>query len=119
MFFCVKAHPPVPTGNTVRVDTLELTFVLAETSRPSIIAYLVPSEVIIGAHSPWQNPYAERIIGSIRRECLDHLIVLSEEHLYRILGEYFSYYNESRRDVDVMAGICLNVPAPLPGWSFR
>ncbi len=46
--------------------------------------------------SPWQNGYAERLIGSIRRECLDHLIVLSERHLLRILGEYFEYYHRSR-----------------------
>jgi len=38
-------------------------------------------EVVTAAHSPWQNPYAERLIGSIRRECLDHLIVLNEEQL--------------------------------------
>jgi transposase InsO family protein len=53
-------------------------------------------EVIIAPRSPWQNPYAERIIGSIRRECLDHMIILNEEHLYLILKEYFRYYNESR-----------------------
>ena len=43
-----------------------------------------------------QNPYAERLIGSIRRQCLDHLIVLSEGQLRRILREYFGYYNEVR-----------------------
>src|SRR5499426_161260 len=53
-------------------------------------------EVITAPHSPWQNPYAERIIGSIRRECLDHVIVLSEEHLRRILKRYFLYYHNSR-----------------------
>jgi putative transposase len=42
-------------------------------------------EVVTSAQSPWQNPYAERLIGSIRRECLDHVIVLSEKHLRRIL----------------------------------
>ncbi len=46
--------------------------------------------------SPWQNGYCERVIGSIRRECLDHIIVLNEKHLRRILKEYFSYYHESR-----------------------
>jgi len=46
--------------------------------------------------SPWQNPYAERIIGSIRRECLDRMIVLNQAHLKRILTEYFKYYHESR-----------------------
>jgi transposase InsO family protein len=46
--------------------------------------------------SPWQNPYVERLIGTIRRECLDHLIVFGEAHLRRILGKYAAYYNESR-----------------------
>jgi transposase InsO family protein len=46
--------------------------------------------------SPWQNPYAERVIGSIRRECLDHVIVLTPGHLRRILSGYASYYNRVR-----------------------
>ncbi len=53
-------------------------------------------EVLIAYRSPWQNPFAERLIGSIRRECLDHVIVLGEKHLRRILGEYFRYYHRSR-----------------------
>jgi len=47
-------------------------------------------QVLITPRSPWQNPYVERLIGSIRRECLDHLIVLSEDHLRRILAEYLT-----------------------------
>lgn len=50
----------------------------------------------IAPASPWQNSYAERLIGSIRRECLDHLIVLGESHLRRILRSYGRYYNEAR-----------------------
>ena len=46
--------------------------------------------------SPWQNPYVERLFGSIRRECLDHIIVLGENHLRRVLRSYVAYYNESR-----------------------
>ena len=46
--------------------------------------------------SPWQNPYCERLIGSIRRECLDHVIVLNERHLKRILSDYFGYYHGFR-----------------------
>jgi transposase InsO family protein len=46
--------------------------------------------------APWQNAYVERLIGSIRRECLDHMIVFGEAHLRRILGAYAAYYNESR-----------------------
>ncbi|MGB9317385.1 MAG: integrase core domain-containing protein, partial [Pseudolabrys sp.] len=50
----------------------------------------------IAPGSPWQNGFAERLIGSIRRECVDHLIVLGETHLRRILAKYAAYYNESR-----------------------
>ena len=53
-------------------------------------------EVLIAPRAPWQNPYCERVIGSIRRECLDHVIVLNEAHLHRILTEYFQYYHNSR-----------------------
>jgi transposase InsO family protein len=50
----------------------------------------------IALGSPWQNGFAERLIGSIRRECLDHLVVLSEAHLRRILRSYAVYYNKIR-----------------------
>jgi putative transposase len=53
-------------------------------------------QVPISARSPWQNCYAERMIGSIRRECLNHVIVINEWHLRRILKSYFSYYHRSR-----------------------
>ena len=53
-------------------------------------------QVLISARSPWQNPYVERLIGSIRRECLDHTIIFNEKHLRRVLKEYFRYYHESR-----------------------
>ena len=53
-------------------------------------------EVLTAPRSPWQNPYAERLVGSVRRECLDRVIVLGEQHLRRILKSYFSYYHRSR-----------------------
>ena len=53
-------------------------------------------EVVIAPRSPWQNGYAERVIGSIRRECLDHVVVMGERHLLRILSKYLAYYNETR-----------------------
>jgi putative transposase len=53
-------------------------------------------EILTSPRSPWQNPYVERLIGTIRRECLDHLIVINEEHVRRILREYFQYYHEVR-----------------------
>src|SRR6266403_2582811 len=51
--------------------------------------------------SPWENGYVERLIGSIRRECTDHLIVFNAEHLRRILAKYASYYNEGRTHVSL------------------
>lgn len=53
-------------------------------------------EVATAPRSPWQNPYVERLIGSIRRDCLNHVIVLSESHLKRILFSYFTYYHHDR-----------------------
>jgi transposase InsO family protein len=50
----------------------------------------------IAPASPWQNGFAERLIGSIRRECLDHVIVLGEAHLRQILKSYARYYNGIR-----------------------
>jgi Integrase core domain len=53
-------------------------------------------EAIIAPRSPWQNAYAERVIGSIRRECLDHVVVIGERHLREILSKYMDYYNRTR-----------------------
>src|SRR5262245_37306628 len=53
-------------------------------------------EVLTAPHSPWQDPFAERLIGSIRRECLNHVLVLGERHLRRILTRYFDYYHQAR-----------------------
>ena len=53
-------------------------------------------EVLTAPHSPWQNGFVERLIGSIRRECLDHVIVLNESSLRKILRSYFRYYERSR-----------------------
>lgn len=50
-------------------------------------------EVLTAPQSPWQNTYVERLIGSIRRECLDHVIVLSEAGLRRVLKSYFDYHD--------------------------
>ena len=53
-------------------------------------------EVKIAPRSPWQNPYCERLIGSIRRDALDHIIVLNERHLRRVLTAYMAYYHRFR-----------------------
>jgi putative transposase len=54
------------------------------------------TEILIAPRAPWQNPFAERLIGSIRRECLDHVIVINERHLRRLLRRYLAYYNATR-----------------------
>ncbi|MCH8060503.1 MAG: transposase [Proteobacteria bacterium] len=53
-------------------------------------------EVLTAYHSPWQNPYAERVIGSMRRECRIHVIVLGPRHLKRVLTQIVDYYNGVR-----------------------
>ncbi|MCK1725658.1 integrase core domain-containing protein [Bradyrhizobium sp. 142] len=58
--------------------------------------------------SPWQNAYAERLIGSIRRECIDHVVVFGERHLRHVLLSYQDYYNDTRTHLS------LNKDAPVP-----
>ncbi|HEX5083080.1 MAG TPA: integrase core domain-containing protein [Blastocatellia bacterium] len=65
-------------------------------------------EVMTAPHSPWQSPYVERLIGSIRRECLDQVIVLGENHLRRILRSYIAYYHRSRTHLS----LCKDAPEP-------
>ena len=60
------------------------------------VAVLDIKEVLSAPRSPWQRAYVERLIGSIRRECLDHMIVFDEESLRCTLRSYFSYYHRSR-----------------------
>ncbi|MGB3049431.1 MAG: integrase core domain-containing protein [Polyangiales bacterium] len=65
-------------------------------------------QVLTAPRSPWQNPYCERVIGTIRRDCLDHVIVLGEQHLRRILRKYLEYYHGSRTH------LALDKDAPEP-----
>ena len=65
-------------------------------------------EVLIAPRSPWQNPYVERLGGSIRRECLDHSIVWNQRSLRRTLQSYFAYYQRSRTH------LALGKDAPQP-----
>jgi transposase InsO family protein len=62
----------------------------------------------IAPRSPWQNGYAERLIGSVRRECLDHVVVFGERHLRHVLLLYADYYNRARTHLS------LNKDAPVP-----
>jgi putative transposase len=65
-------------------------------------------QVLTAPRSPWQNPYCERVVGTLRRECLDHVIVLGEQHLRRILRKYLEYYHSSRTH------LALDKDAPEP-----
>jgi putative transposase len=67
-------------------------------------------EVVIAPRSPWQNPYVERLIGSIRREVLDHVIILNERHLRRVLQAYLGYYHQWRTHLSLM----MDCPHPRP-----
>jgi hypothetical protein len=68
---------------------------LAIVQPETVIKWHRIEEVKTVYRSPWQNPFVERLIGSVRRECLNHVIVLGEQHLLRMLREYFDYYNSS------------------------
>jgi putative transposase len=65
-------------------------------------------QVLSAPRSPWQNPFAERLIGTLRRDCLDHLIVLNERHLRRIVARYLDYYHDWRTHLS------LSMDAPNP-----
>jgi putative transposase len=60
------------------------------------VAHMGIRQVRTAPRAPWQNPFAERVIGSIRRECLDHVIILNGAHLCRVLRAYLAYYNTTR-----------------------
>jgi putative transposase len=72
------------------------------------LASLNIDEVVTASRSPWQSPYVERMIGSIRRELLDQVIVLSEVHLRQILSSYLNYYHQARPHM----GLGHNAPEP-------
>jgi putative transposase len=61
-------------------------------------------EVLTAPHSQWQNPYCERLIGSIGRGCLDHFIIFNERGLLRTLKSYFEYYERSRTHLSLDKG---------------
>ena len=73
------------------------------------------TEVLGAPRSPWQRAYVERIIGSIRRDCLDHVIVFDESSLRRILVRYLDYYHESRTHLSLDK----DAPVPRPGAASR
>ena len=67
-------------------------------------------ELRTAPRSPWQNAYAERLVGSIRRECLDHMIVVNDTGLVRVLSQYLTYYHQSRTHL----ALAKDSPQPRP-----
>jgi len=67
-------------------------------------------EILTAPRCPWQSPYVERLIGSIRRECLDHIIVINQDSLRRTLRSYFAYYHRSR----IHLALHKDAPDPRP-----
>jgi transposase InsO family protein len=68
------------------------------------------TEILSAPRFPWQRAYAERVIGTIRRECLDHVIVLNEASLYRHVKSFLAYYHESRTHLS----LAKDPPEPRP-----
>jgi len=68
--------------------------------------------------SPWQNGYCERAIGSIRRDCLDHIVVFEERHLRHLLRSYAAYYNQARTHLSLGKDVPLSRPVHATGRKF-
>ena len=71
----------------------------------------------ISPRSPWQNAYAERLIGTLRRDCLDHVLIFGERHLRQILTLYSSYYNETRTHLSLGQGCAAATSGPSQ-WDY-
>ena len=111
---CGSASPPTPTAEWIANQLTEACgweraprFLIRDRDRcdGKIFIRRVRSLGIrdhpTSPRSPWQNGYAERLIGSIRRECLDHIVVFGEQHLRHVLLSYLDYYNATRTDLSL------------------
>ena len=72
------------------------------------------TEVITSRRAPWQNAYVERVIGSIRRECLDYVVVFNERHLRRVLSSYADYYHRTRTHLSLDKDSPVTRPVQAP-----
>ena len=70
-------------------------------------------------HSPWQNGHCERVIGTLRRECLDHMIILNEKHLCSVLNKYVDYYNNDRTHMSLAKDSPIGRPIKTEGKITR
>jgi transposase InsO family protein len=71
-------------------------------------------QVVTAPRSPWQNAYVERVIGSIRRDCLDYTIIFNERHLRRVLSSYVDYYHRSRTHLTLAKDCPVERPTQSP-----
>ncbi len=83
----------------------------------STIDFLGMKEKVISARSPWQNGYCERMVGTIKRECLNHTIIFSEAHARRVLKKYFEYYHDDRTHLGLDKMHLQCAPLNLPTWA--
>jgi transposase InsO family protein len=106
LHFNVTAHPTVlwtaqqimeafPWDNAPRYLLRDRDAIYGEEFRKRIYAMGI-EQVLSAPRSPWQNPYVERLIGTLRRDCLDHVIALNERHQRRVIGRYLAYYHDWR-----------------------
>jgi transposase InsO family protein len=79
------------------------------------VAGMGSEEVLSAPSRPWQNPYAERLIRSIRRDCLNHVVVFGEQHLRRVLSDYLAYYHRSRTHLS----LAKDAPTPRRAGHHR
>ena len=84
------------------------------------VANLQITEVLTAPRSPWQSPYVERLIGTMRRECLDHIIVVNASSLHRTLKSFFEYYHDSRCHLSLDKRFTRNTRSPATrSWHRR
>lgn len=123
-------HVNVTTSPTATWTSLQLTQAFPFESAPRFLirdrdgiygsrvidtlAALDIEQIVTAPRSPWQNGYCERVIGTIRRECLDHVIVLGETHLRRVLKEYLAYYHGSRTHLGLEKDAPVSRPIQSP-----
>src|SRR5580692_6728255 len=118
--FNVTAHPTAPWAaqqlreafpfdQTPRYLLRDRDKIFGDTFRDQVKGMKI-KEVLSAPRSPWQRAYVERVIGSIRRECLDHMIVFGEASLRRTLSSYFSYYHDTRPHLSLEK----DAPEPRP-----
>jgi len=74
-------------------------------------------EVLSAPRSPWQNPFVERLIGTLRRDCLDHVIVVNDRHLKRIVGRYLDYYHDWRTHLSLSMDTPNRRSVHQPDWG--